>query len=74
MKGTLDLHGIKHKDVQRMVDEFMWDQIQKKSTSVEIITGNSDQMKRVVKESLIDYNLNPYEEIFNQGKIIVKLN
>jgi|LakMenE18May11ns_1017448.scaffolds.fasta_scaffold9921085_3 DNA-nicking Smr family endonuclease len=74
MKGTLDLHGIKHKDVQRMVDEFMWDQIQKKSSSVEIITGNSDQMKLVVKESLIDYNLNPYEEIFNQGKIIVKLN
>jgi DNA-nicking Smr family endonuclease len=74
MKGTLDLHGIKHVDVQRMVDEFMWDQIQKKSSSVEIITGNSDQMKLVVKESLIDYNLNPYEEIFNQGKIIVKLN
>jgi DNA-nicking Smr family endonuclease len=74
MKGTLDLHGIKHKDVQKMVDEFMWDQIQKKSSSVEIITGNSDQMKLVVKESLIDYNLNPYEEIFNQGKIIVKLN
>ena len=46
----------------------------KKSSSVEIITGNSDQMKLVVKESLIDYNLNPYEEIFNQGKIIVKLN
>jgi len=74
MKGTLDLHGIKHVDVQRMVDEFIWDQIQKKSSSVEIITGNSDQMKQVVKESLIDYNLNPYEEIFNQGKIIVKLN
>jgi len=30
-------------------------------------------MKRVVKESLIDYNLNLYEEIHNQGKIIVKL-
>lgn len=73
MRRTLDLHGIKHSEVPRMVDQFLWEQIQKRSTSVEIITGNSNHMKQIVKESLNDYNLDSYEEAFNQGKIIVKL-
>jgi DNA-nicking Smr family endonuclease len=73
MKRTLDLHGIKHSEVPQMVDQFLWEQIQKKSTSVEIITGNSNIMKEIVKKSLTDYDFDSYEEVFNQGKIIVRL-
>jgi len=73
MKRTLDLHGIKHSEVSRMIDQFLWEQIQKKSTSVEIITGNSNTMKEIVKKSLTDYDFDSYVEVYNQGKIIVRL-
>jgi len=73
MKRTLDLHGIKHSEVSRIIDQFLWEQIQKKSTSVEIITGNSNTMKEIVKKSLTDYDFDSYVEVYNQGKIIVRL-
>jgi DNA-nicking Smr family endonuclease len=49
---TLDLHGIKHSEVQRVVDVFLWDNIQKKEKEVEIITGISEQMKVIVKDCI----------------------
>ena len=69
----LDLHGIKHSDVKVLLDQFLWENMQKKQKEVSIITGISEQMKRVVKECIDDYNMTYQEDFLNPGKIIVKL-
>jgi len=73
MTTKLDLHGLKHAEVTRVVDQFLWDQIQKKSTEVEIVTGISDQMKLIVIETVKDYQFSYNEEWNNPGKLIIKL-
>ena len=70
---TLDLHGNKHSEVQRVVDIFLWENIQKKEKEVEIITGISDQMKTIVKECVKDYNMDCTDDLLNFGKITIKL-
>jgi hypothetical protein len=73
MTTTLDLHGIKHAEVTRVVDQFLWEEMKKRSKEVEIITGISDQMKTIVIENLKDYQFSYNEEWNNPGKLIVKL-
>lgn len=70
---TLDLHGIKHSEVPKLVDQFLWENMNKKTTEVEIITGISDQMKKIVIETIGDYNFFCEEEFNNPGKLIIKL-
>ena len=70
---TLDLHGVKHADVSRLLDQFIWEQINKKSREVEIITGISDQMKMIVLKTINDYQFSIEEEYNNPGKLIIKL-
>ena len=71
--NTLDLHGVKHSDVQTILDQFLWENMKKNQKEVSIITGISDQMKRVVKECVEDYNMSYQEDFLNPGKIIIKL-
>ena len=70
---TLDLHGVKHADVPRLLDQFIWEQMNKKSREVEIITGISQTMKDVVIKNLKDYEFNYSEAWNNPGKLIVSL-
>jgi len=70
---TLDLHGIKHADVPKLLDQFLWEQIQKKRREVEIITGMSKIMLEVVIKNLQDYDFTYNEAWNNPGKLIVKL-
>jgi DNA-nicking Smr family endonuclease len=70
---TLDLHGVKHADVSRLLDQFIWEQMNKKSREVEIITGISQTMKQVVIKNLKDYDFNYSESWNNPGKLIVSL-
>lgn len=73
MKQTLDLHGVKHSDVPKMVDQFIWEQMNKKSKEIEIITGISQLMKDIVIENIKDYDLD-YEDVWNNpGKLLIKL-
>ena len=55
MMNSLDLHGIKHSEVQVILDQFIWENMQKKTTEVSIITGHSKIMKKIVKEIVEDY-------------------
>jgi DNA-nicking Smr family endonuclease len=71
--NSLDLHGIKHSEVQVMLDQFLWENIQKKVTEVSIITGHSEHMKKIVKDCIEDYMMTGKEEYNNPGKIIIKL-
>ena len=70
---TLDLHGVKHADVARLMDQFIWEQMNKKTKEIEIITGISQTMKDVVIKNLKDYEFTYNEAWNNPGKLIVNL-
>jgi DNA-nicking Smr family endonuclease len=70
---TLDLHGVKHADVAKLLDQFIWEQMNKKSKEIEVITGLSQTMKQVVIKNLKDYDFNYNEAWNNPGKLIVSL-
>lgn len=70
---TLDLHGFKHSEVPKLIDQFLWENMNKKTTEVAIITGISDQMKLIVIETVKDYQFSYNKEWNNPGKLIIKL-
>lgn len=70
---TLDLHGVKHRDVGRELDYFLYENVNKNKKEVYVITGNSQQMKNIVKEHLVDYDMTCEEDFLNSGKLIIKL-
>ena len=53
--NKLDLHGIRHHEVPRKVDVFLGEHLKKGTNEVTIITGHSDNMKKIVDEVLVDY-------------------
>lgn len=71
--NEIDLHGLKHEDVPRTLDGFLWQNMQKKIKEVRVITGNSDEMKRIVRETISDYGFTSEEEYFNAGALIIKM-
>ena len=71
--NTLDLHGIKHSEVQVILDQFLWENMQKNQKEVAVITGISDQMKKIVYICIEDYMMSCEEEYLNPGKLIIKL-
>lgn len=73
MRNELDLHGTKHADVFRKVDQFIGFHIQRGTREVFVVTGYSREMKNIVNEVLEDYGASSEEEWGNNGKLIVKL-
>lgn len=71
--SILDLHGKKHNEVSRIVDSFLYDNMKKSKKEVIIITGNSQQMKNIVKTQLVDYGMDCEEDYLNSGKLIIKM-
>lgn len=57
--GFLDLHGVKHADVSREVDNFINDYYNfiKQEPELRIITGHSVRMQEIVTNTLLDYGL-----------------
>ena len=70
---TLDLHGVKNADVPQLIDQFVWEQMNKNSKEIEIVTGISQTMKKVVIKTLKDYDFNYNEAWNNPGKLIISL-
>ena len=62
-KNTLDLHGIRHDDVERLVENF----VLLNEPPLTIITGNSDRMSNIVLEALNKYGIG--WERFTWGEI-----
>ena len=54
MTKKLDLHGVKHQDVDRLVENF----VLLNNPPLEIITGHSDKMPKLVREVLDRHNIN----------------
>jgi DNA-nicking Smr family endonuclease len=71
--SKIDLHGVKHDDVQRKLDIFFWEMIQRKKSQVEVITGISTRMKEIVKLTCQDYGFKVIELNFNPGVLIIEL-
>ncbi len=65
MSKELDLHGIKHEDVERLVENF----ILLNQMPMTIITGNSDTMRNIVMKKC--NRLNYYCEQWDSGTIKV---
>lgn len=65
---TLDLHGLKHQDIDRIVENHIF----LTPRPHDIITGNSAEMHRLVKE-VLDRNGFKYEigDINNKGYLRV---
>jgi len=68
IERTLDLHGIRHEDVERMVQNYVF----MTEYPHDIITGNSVEMHKIVKDILDEHKFR-YQvgDIINQGYIRV---
>ena len=65
---TLDLHGVRHKDVERLVENFVLCE----DTPVKIITGNSPAMRSIVEDVLDQHGFSSsLESFWNLGSLIV---
>jgi hypothetical protein len=65
--NELDLHGLKHIEVEDEVENF----ILINEPPFKIITGKSDEMRRMVKKLLDYYEYDYYIPAHNAGEIIV---
>jgi hypothetical protein len=64
----LDLHGILHRNVEKIVIDF----VHRHDTPFKIITGNSQAMKDIVLSALCHFSLDAHEESsYNKGALIV---
>jgi len=69
----IDLHGVKHEEVGRMLDTFIWEHMKKKSSSIRVVTGNSPEMKRIVHEIVNEYGFVATEGLGNSASLVVDL-
>ena len=69
--NTLDLHGIRHHEVDLMVENYVY--LNQEDTPLKIICGNSQKMNSLVK-TVLDRIECEYEEGMgnNYGAIIVR--
>ena len=75
MKATeIDLHGVKHEDVGKTLDTFIWEQMKRKASGIKIVTGNSADMKRIVSDIVTEYGFIAVESFGNPATLIVNFN
>ena len=63
--NTLDLHGIRHEEVDRLVENF----VLLNETPMRIITGNSHKMRDLVRNVLDRHSIN--YEMFKPSQITI---
>jgi DNA-nicking Smr family endonuclease len=73
MSNKIDLHGIKHENVQKELDQFYWEMMQRGHSEVEVVTGISHIMKDIVKRVSDDYNFTVQDIPLNPGALIVRI-
>lgn len=73
MSNKIDLHGIKHENVQKELDQFYWEMMQRGHSEVEVVTGISHIMKDIVKKVSDDYNFTVQDIPLNPGALIVRI-
>jgi dsDNA-specific endonuclease/ATPase MutS2 len=66
VENKLDLHGIRHDEVDRLVENF----VLLNETPLDIIVGNSTRMRELVEEVLERHKF-VYDSLINQSVITV---
>ena len=70
-KTKIDLHGVKHQDVEYILENFfLWENRHQKQL-IEVITGRSPQMQQIVTKWLDKYEFSYYIPAYNTGTIYV---
>mgnify|MGYP001094163883 FL=1 len=64
----IDLHGIRHRDVDRLVENFVL--LNQEKTPLEIVCGNSQKMIDLVLEVIRRLDCESYEQF--QGIVMVR--
>ena len=64
----IDLHGIRHRDVDRLVENFIL--LNQEKAPLEIVCGNSQKMNNLVMEVIRRLDCENYERL--QGIIMVR--
>ena len=65
---TLDLHGVKHHNADEITRSFL----NFIELPCEIITGNSEQMKQILKNVVKEYDWFCYEkDSYNYGTLVI---
>ena len=65
-KNILDLHGIRHDDVERLVENF----VLLNKPPLTIITGNSDKMSNIVLSTLNKHSISWERFAWGEIKIL----
>jgi DNA-nicking Smr family endonuclease len=71
--NRLDLHGVRHSEANRMLENFLYQHIKNGSVECEVITGNSPEMKAIVEEVIKDYDMTCTEQFGNFGVLIINM-
>lgn len=66
-RDTLDLHGIKHEDVSRIITEACYSY----DVPFIVITGHSAKMKHIVSKAASAQGYLTRETISNSGRLII---
>ena len=66
MSKTLDLHGVRHIDVERLVENF----VLLNEPPLTIVTGNSDRMRQIVINCLVTHEIEFESWGYAQFKIL----
>ena len=64
----IDLHGMRHRDVDRLVENFIL--LNQKKAPLEIVCGNSQKMIDLVMEVVHRLDCENYEQV--QGMVMVR--
>lgn len=64
----IDLHGIRHRDVDRLVENFVL--LNQEKAPLEIVCGNSQKMIDLVLEVIRRLDCESYEQL--QGMVMVR--
>jgi len=70
---SLDLHGIRHDEVSRVLETFLYEEMQKASKECEIITGMSSRMKEIVGEIVKEHGMKSTIKWGNNGILVVTM-
>ena len=69
--GTIDLHGIKHEDVGGLLDSFIWENMKHNASAIKVITGNSDEMRKIVYDIANEYGFSVDDSWTNSATLII---
>jgi len=67
----IDLHGLKHKEVEDTLESMIISYYNLGSFPIRVITGHSHKMKKLLSTAVDNQKFKCHEEYHNSGAIIV---